>query len=435
MVPLAREAPLAVKPPDAKSVLPSAPSPSSNLTPPLTPVEEDSKIPTLGSVQSQVSPLWAAQLDGPSECSLTLQYRCGQDGKLIEYGRGAWSSVYSAISIDHALSLNASPPRTPTRGSSASSPKLGPLSSSSNNINNNTVYAVKVASGRESYDAISAEADILTYIHRTPGSTAYIVPFHGYVPSAHAIVMTAIPLSFASYIRTRAREAAAAFSTRTMLKPVLGMVTWLSFASKLVEGMRWLHEAGVVHGDIKPQNILLRPRIPTIDSNTATMTTTSSSAAIDDTGVDSFDLLFIDFTSSLYSRGSNTALNSTAGARLATSIPFTAPELLSVSSMAAAPTPEPSSDIFSLALTLVAAAIGYVDVYPGLERHRGIAIAQDGHRVIEFVRSGDQGTRIPRKGAVEKVISPAVLKEAERRVSAEQWLAIIRGEVAAFDLK
>ncbi|EFE39108.1 protein kinase domain-containing protein [Trichophyton verrucosum HKI 0517] len=452
MVPLAREAPLAIKPPAAsaaaKSLLASAPSPGSNLTPPLTPVEEDDGariIPVLDGAHSTVPPLWAAQLDGPSECSLPLKYRYGQDGSRIEYGRGAWSNVYSAISIDHAASLAKSPPQTPTRGSLASSPMLGPRnghtssrSSSSSGNTHTTVYAVKVASGRLAHDAVAAEADILTFLHRIPGSTAHVVPFHGYIASEHAIVMTAIPLSFASYIKTRAKDAAAVFNTRTMFKPVLGMATWLSFADKLVEGLRWMHEAGVVHGDIKPQNILLRPRVPSISISSSssssggpTATALNSSGTIDDTAANSFDLLFIDFTSSLYSHGSGVALNSTASSRLATSLPFTAPELLSISSMTLPPTPAPSSDIFALALTLVAAAIGYGEVYPGLERHRALALARDGHRVIDYVRAGEQGTRIPRKGVVERVISPAVLKDAGSRVATEHWLGIIRGEIAA----
>ncbi|KAK2814495.1 hypothetical protein FQN49_008169, partial [Arthroderma sp. PD_2] len=178
MVPLAREAPLAVKPPAAaKSVLPSAPSPISNLTPPLTPVEEancsyapfaEPKIPILGSVQAQIAPLWAAQLDGPSECPLTLNYRLGEDDKHIKYGQGAWSNVYSAVAVEDALSLNASPPGTPTRGSSVSSPRLSPLSG------NTTVYAVKVASRREAHPILCAEAEILTYLHRTSGGAAHI---------------------------------------------------------------------------------------------------------------------------------------------------------------------------------------------------------------------------------------------------------------------
>ncbi|EGE05288.1 serine/threonine protein kinase [Trichophyton equinum CBS 127.97] len=453
MVPLAREAPLAVKPPAAssaaaaKSLLASAPSPGSNLTPPLTPVEEEDGariIPVLDGAHSKVPPLWAAQLDGPSQCSLPLKYRYGQDGSRIEYGRGAWSNVYSAISTDHAASLATSPPQTPTRGSSASSPMLGPRnshtstssSSSSSGSTHTTVYAVKVASGRLAYDAVSAEADILTFLHRIPGSTAHVVPFHGYIASEHAIVMTAIPLSFASYIKTRAKDAAAVFNTRTMFKPVLGMATWLSFADKLVEGLRWMHEAGVVHGDIKPQNILLRRRVPSISSSNnsggpTTATTLNSLGTIDDTAANSFDLLFIDFTSSLYSHGSSVALNSTASSRLATSLPFTAPELLSISAMTVPPTPAPSSDIFALALTLVAAAIGYGEVYPGLERHRALALARDGHHVIDYVRAGEQGTRIPHKGVVERVISPAVLKDADSRVTAEHWLGIVRGEIAA----
>ncbi|EGD89843.1 serine/threonine protein kinase [Trichophyton rubrum MR1459] len=449
MVPLAREAPLAVKPPAAsaaaKTLLASTPSPGSNLTPPLTPVDEEDGaqiIPVLDGAHSKVPPLWAAQLDGPSECSLPLKYRYGQDGSRIEYGRGAWSNVYSAISIDHAAFLATSPPQTPTRGSSASSPLLGPRNSRTSSYSggggstHTTVYAVKVASGRLAHDAVSAEADILTLLHRIPGSAAHIVPFHGYIASEHAIVMTAIPLSFASYIKTRAKDAAAVFNTRTMFKPVLGMATWLSFADKLVEGLQWMHEAGVVHGDIKPQNILLRPRVPSISSISSssrgpTTTALNSSGTIDDTAANSFDLLFIDFTSSLYSHDSSVALNSTASSRLATSLPFTAPELLSISSITVPPTPAPSSDIFALALTLVAAAIGYGEVYPGLERHRALALARDGHRVIDYVRAGEQGTRVPRKGVVERVISPAVLKDADSRVTTEHWLGIIRGEIAA----
>ncbi|KAK2840536.1 hypothetical protein FQN49_006176 [Arthroderma sp. PD_2] len=237
--------------------------------------------------------------------------------------------------------------------------------------------------------------------------------------------MTAIPLSFAGHVRARASEAAASFSTRTMFKPVVGMATWLSFASKLVEGLRWLHDvAGVVHGDIKPENILLRPQIPSIDTNTVNMGNTG----INDTAVEAFDLLFVDFTSAHCLHSNDMPLNSTTSLS-ALSPPFAAPELLRAPSLTGSNiAPSPSSDIFSLAATLLTAATGCVSLYSGEGPNRRLAMSQSGHYVLEYVRSGDQGTRVPRKGIVERVISPAVLKEAE------QWLDIIRVEDAAFVL-
>ena len=88
-----------------------------------------------------------------------------------------------------------------------------------------------------------------------------------------------------------------------------------------------------------------------------------------------------------------------------------------------APTPE--SDVFSLAVTLLAAATGDLLLYPGANHFQRLAMAREGHRVIEFARSGPNGSRIPRNGIVEQIIKPAIVKEPSQRIKPADWVNLI----------
>ena len=88
-----------------------------------------------------------------------------------------------------------------------------------------------------------------------------------------------------------------------------------------------------------------------------------------------------------------------------------------------------SSDIFSLAVTLLTAVTGDLLVYPGTSGMQRLAMSRDGHRVLEYVRSGIHGSRLPKKGTVERVLSPAVLKKPESRIKPDDWLHLIDQEM------
>ena len=83
-----------------------------------------------------------------------------------------------------------------------------------------------------------------------------------------------------------------------------------------------------------------------------------------------------------------------------------------------------ASDVFSLAVTLLVAATGQMLVYPGSVFQRQV-MATQGWLVLNHVRCGEGGARVPRMGAVERVLERAVLKAEMGRVSTEQWLGIV----------
>lgn len=304
----------------------------------------------------------------------------------IQYGHGAWSTVYKASSTPASTPLSSSlltPPSSP-----ATTPRI---------------VAVKLPVRRDAHPVLEEEARTLTRLTFTPGSEHHVVPFCGFIPRAHALVMGAVPVSLAGFVEEQARVAREEGSTGKMFEPVLGMRGWCGLAGRLISGLEWLHEeAGVVHGDIKPHNILLRA---------------VSGDKHEDTDDFPYDSLFVDFSSS------HDLTTTTTPAPTALTPPFTAPELLSLPALKS---PTPPSDIFSLAVTLLAAATGDLLLYPGTSHLQRLAMAREGHRVIEFARGAvSGGCRVPKNGVVERVVGMGVCREPGGRVRAGEWLGIL----------
>jgi serine/threonine protein kinase len=244
----------------------------------------------------------------------------------------------------------------------------------------------------------------------TASADEYTVPFYGFITASSSIVMSAVPLALSTHVEECALRAKENFSTRTMMDPVMSMPCWTNLAGQLIKGLGWLHaEAGVVHGDIKPHNILLRRR------------------RVDDGGSSAefqFEALFADFSSAhRVSLEESSHLGEVALSALTP--PFAAPELMTVAAMKATGLSTPASDVFSLALTLLAAATGDLLLYPGTSSMQRLAMSREGYRVLDFVRSGHHGTRVPRRGLVERTIAPAVVKNPSERVETAGWLDIL----------
>jgi serine/threonine protein kinase len=222
--------------------------------------------------------------------------------------------------------------------------------------------------------------------------------------------MTAIPLALSTYIEDQADIARTRQpATPTMFDPVQGPASYKDLARKLISGLDWLHQvAGMVHGDIKPHNILLRP----IDADE------------DPSSAFPFDPLFADFSSAVeIPDDPSIPLDTTRASMSAFTPPFTAPEMLaSLTSGDVAPTP--ASDVFSLAATLLAAATGDLLLYPGTSNMQRLAMARQGHQIVDLTRSGSSGHRVPRNGFVERLVKPAVVKDPAMRISTGDWVEL-----------
>jgi serine/threonine protein kinase len=223
--------------------------------------------------------------------------------------------------------------------------------------------------------------------------------------------MTAVPLALSTYIEDQAdllRKQGP--STATMFDPVQGPDSWRDLARKLISGLEWLHKtAGIIHGDIKPHNLLLRP-IPDDSSDASAFP---------------YEPLFADFSSALDLTPDIPGQDASHTSMSAFTPPFTAPELLSLKALKSGEAvPSPASDVFSLAATLVAAATGDLLLYPGSSSMQRLAMARDGHRILEFTRCGTNGSRVPRAGFVEKLLSPAVAKDPVERIDTSDWVTM-----------
>ncbi|KAJ5917754.1 hypothetical protein N7454_010129 [Penicillium verhagenii] len=399
------------------AIHPPTPTSRSSLTPPVTPIAKDRdaerSIPASlnDASPAQTASLLKSSISTPIHFTDDLKVVYDSEDRPIEFGRGAWSIVYKARSI----------PSAPTPA--IHTPPSSPIAAT-------RVYAVKAPLRRDARPVLQCEALTLTRLNLTPGYERYIVPFHGYHSETEALVMSAVPLALSTYIEDQADLARKqGISTATMFNPVQGPESWRDLARKLISGLEWLHKtAGVIHGDIKPHNLLLRP-----------MATDEPGAP--DPGAFPFEPLFADFSSAMdvpsqEAEGGDEALlglglglgleaEKSRTSMSAFTPPFTAPELLTLAALKSGEVaPTPASDVFSLAATLVAAATGDLLLYPGSSNMQRLAMARDGHRILEFTRCGTNGARVPRAGLVEKLLQPAVAKDPTQRIDTSDWVTM-----------
>ncbi|KIX06861.1 uncharacterized protein Z518_04837 [Rhinocladiella mackenziei CBS 650.93] len=309
------------------------------------------------------------------------------------FGTGAWSVVYKGTTHTKASTISGSltPPQSPT-------------------VTTPVLVAVKKPARRDATTVLESEAQVLQYLHTIPESEKYIVPFYGVIDEA-TLILEALPFSLEDHIRKCAVAASHTLSTWTMSEPIIGgSAKWLHLAKQLISALAWLHtEAEVVHGDIKPGNILLAY-------------IRGSSEHDVDRGL-TFEPVFADFSSAQLLNRDETTPNTLS----ALTREYTAPELLSSKVLHdPSATATTASDVFSLAVTLLVAATGQMLVYPGSVFQRQ-AMATQGWLVLNHIRNGEQGARVPRMGIVERVVERAVLKADMGRVNAQQWWEIVEG--------
>lgn len=183
-------------------------------------------------------------------------------------GAGAWSMVYLAhpkpqySSLSASASMPPTPPVTPVKHFASLAGHLATQS-----------YAVKIPSSRSCRDVILSEARILSHITSLSGGDEYLVPFYGYDVRNGAIIMQALPQSVEGFTLRALRGLDAATRTQKLAS------VFPDLALRLLRGLDWLHGNGVVHADIKPGNILLKP---TADSSADTDTITDTATGLDE---------------------------------------------------------------------------------------------------------------------------------------------------------
>ena len=313
-----------------------------------------------------------------------------RDQACIEFGRGAWSVVYEASYWQEG------------KGSV-------PI-----------VVAVKAPLKTTLEDAkpvLRKEARILSYLHSQRGGSAqrYVVPFLGFDAASSALVCRALPLTLGAFSAEETRAHAGAVATKSMVNPVVGSAQWLHFARHLAHGLAFLHSHGIVHGDVKPANVLLQP-------------------STDAVGAPRWDPVFCDFSSSRVEECGSEVVEEIS----AVSTAYTAPELLEAfhgrardSSKQAIATR--AADVFALAATLLVPATGQ-ELYaaPGLSSMQTLMYARAG-RPLDFARQTEQGcARVKKGGLVDRVLTGPSEHDVSTRWTVGQWQAMVDAEVTAF---
>lgn len=292
--------------------------------------------------------------------------------------------------------------------------------------------------------------------------------FHGYDFPQSSLVLEAVPLSLEAHATAAAKAARLNLSTKNMFDPVVGTAEWAHLATKLIDGLAFLHSARCVHGDIKPANILLRPsstfHLPSplyCDFSSShigrPLCTTTSSRAVAATGEDIHDA-DDKFSSSKdeeedydedndednddnddddYDDDENDddeaddSNNNKKTKRKrkereevetvsAVTPDYTSPELLAALRTGKA-TATQASDVFALATTLVMAAIGQSPYSAGgrLEVLK-LAMAREG-RPMDFAQGGENASRVMRGKLVDKVVKGGLMRDVDGRDSVWEW--------------
>lgn len=315
-----------------------------------------------------------------------------------EYGRGVWSVVFKAMEMSTSRQSEAAAMGLPT-------PPASPLVTQSPIAGLAfKCLAVKSPIRRDAHAVLENEARILTYLHQTREASDYLVRFHGYKSIQHSVILDAVPLTLDSYTKTAAKQAKENFSTRTMFDPIMGVSKWLRLCKAMIDGLVFLHSKDVVHGDIKPANILLRA-LQTADA------------------VVEYHPLYCDFSSSQVQEPGIVPHEVNA-----VTTEFTAPELLQafthrVEGKAFATS---ENDVFALGVTILTGAIGE-NPYASARYHgQRTAMAREG-MPLEFARRGEQASRVRVKGVVDTVVRGAVEKARSKRWTASQWQKVMEG--------
>ncbi|EPS37473.1 hypothetical protein H072_8831 [Dactylellina haptotyla CBS 200.50] len=352
------------------------------------------------------------------EQSLILQpsgpYELDDAIQPTKLGSGAWSNVYKGL-----LKLS----------------KIG---------GKQLLIAVKQPLNTFSIPALKREALILSQIQRkVNASDSYqsIIPFHGFDEATNSILMTALSGDNLEQFTTRCRISqpnTANFNSRKL--PIVGITQWLFIAERLIGAFAFLKASGVIHGDVKPQNILTKAWERHGDIPGYDWISVEEAESLVEPIVSDF--------SSAYLVDSNGSISDDEEAINAVTTIYCAPELLaafltppttptkafispstptSVGGSGLAPPkkvePRPlptfSSDQYGLCMTLLQCAIGshpYSAAKMDLQRNMWV---RQGDPMV-FARADERGFRCRPSGIVDRLLKTCFGKSAEGRTEIEE---------------
>lgn len=263
---------------------------------------------------------------------------------------GQWSKVYNADFDDNYLSPSPrdSYPRSPRPSSSASCGPFATPHRPSSSQSDHSVFAAKVGSGRSSAKILSSEARFLSFLMDRPCAREYVVDFHGHDVEKNMLVLENIPLTLEDYVVSMDRLPPHDRALKVKNEQ-------LQMSRHLVYGLRFLHENKVVHGDIKPGNILVRQRPINMDNTrpVSEIWPASPATPVTDSNMpDDYVLepVYCDFSAARFDDPESIPTQS------AGTYDYMAPELFSRKTPDNYPTM--ASDIYALGVTLLFAAIG-----------------------------------------------------------------------------
>ena len=345
---------------------------SCNPTPPVTPMSQ------INIAQDD------NQFDVLSYDFSKIDYEINRAKKL---GEGLWSRVYVAqikyLSPGLKTSKGHTPPATPDASSSEHAC---------------SVFAVKVAKSARAKKVFHQEAKILTKLQQFDGAHQYVVPFYG-LDERETVPRLLFEGIEAANRRDPSLEGAVnGLSTMTEAERLPEMrQVFIKVASDLIDGLRFIHAAGIVHADIKAANVLLNMQ-----------------GLEDSTGRQFLRARYIDFSASFIW---NEAASNAGG-----TWDLMAPEQISSDKTHSKPTF--ASDIWSLAITLLFIILG--------ESPYAARCGTDSSKVMWRVKNGTplQDAQIDpislaRTKACQDLVdccNKALQKNRHNRLSAAAWL-------------
>lgn len=280
-------------------------------------------------------------------------------------GEGQWSTVWGATCVSKSEDL------------------------SKRCMSRTKLFAVKAVKGKLATEVALDESRILSYFMKDYEATEYVVPFHGFSAHHNGLVMDFISLTLGDFAHFFKGQK---FTSKLLvqLQPI---------ASACVAGLDYIHRHNVIHGDIKPSNILLRP----IEQG--------SGLGIQLQGAQ-FQPLYCDFSAARYN-SPDCSPSESAG-----TYDFMAPELFSL--FAPDNWTSFATDVYALGVSLLYLVIGQspYDYAHNTFQRRAMAMSA---RPLEAAGSNLEAAQKIRQTGVEIWIAQTIKSKALQRCTASEW--------------